>query len=475
MSFMMFRRLMYTVMFIISLVFCFLIVDLFVERNESTHIIAQQQAFDVQNLIAFKTHLNQAHFEAPLDSKTAKLFVNELSIITHANATLNDSMLMNNALDFLAVQDEACRVVLTQKEKINQEIDLLLQQLLTLSQSEFESYFLMHRLLPLIVGYLLLMFLFNLLSSYVATELLNRALRKLSYGAKKLQSGAYDFRFKSDRREIEIEQVKESFNLMAQHLLRQKIQLQRTHDVLLKTLMNLQESHAYKDQFLANMSHELRTPLSAIIGFAELLFARGEAMDLNKKNQMLTQIIKSSEHLLELIADLLKLAQLQADKREPICERVHLEDLFDQVTQMMRVVAMQKQIEFTYTMDLKDETFVCVRLGVQQILINLLQNAIKFTPENGVVNLLICDSEEMLTFRVSDTGIGISEEDQSKLFIDFYRAESSYTANTQGVGLGLTLVRKWVDFHDGRVILKSVLNQGTVFEVILPKKKGGNE
>ncbi len=225
-----------------------------------------------------------------------------------------------------------------------------------------------------------------------------------------------------------------------------------------------------KSEFLANMSHELRTPLNAILGMSETLleFIYGELNTAQK--QAITTIEQSGRHLLNLINDILDLAKIESGKLELQIVPVSLAELCDSSLRFVKQIANEKNI-YLETQIVKNIGQIGLdELRVRQMLINLLNNAVKFTPEGGHVTLKadIDDTEHLVTFQVIDTGIGIAQADIPKLFQSFVQIDSRLNRQYSGTGLGLALVKRLLEAQNGHIHVTSNLGQGSCFTVILP-------
>ena len=221
-----------------------------------------------------------------------------------------------------------------------------------------------------------------------------------------------------------------------------------------------------KSEFLAMMSHELRTPLNAIIGFGELL--RDGVIDAEEdRQQALQDIQESGEHLLALINDILDLAKIEAGRMELDCTETDLAALFASTVTLVRERAAVRGLHLTA--DTGDVgAVVADTRKLKQILFNLTTNAIKFTPAGGSVRIAAREVAGGIEIVVADTGIGISEADQGRLFKEFVQVDGSLTRRHEGTGLGLALTRRLVELHGGRIAVQSVVGEGTTFTVWLP-------
>ena len=234
----------------------------------------------------------------------------------------------------------------------------------------------------------------------------------------------------------------------------------------------LQRALRLKDEFLANMSHELRTPLTAILGMSELLESQARG-PLNETQIRYTQtIMDSGQHLLSLINDILDLAKIEAEKLEISIDSVYVNEVCDSCLFMIRPIAHSKNILLDFVPLQPDLAIQADPLRLKQILINLLNNAVKFTDEGGTIGLEIhqVPSSQNVQFLVWDTGIGISPEDAKQLFKPFAQVDGSLSRSFDGAGLGLSLVAKLVELHGGSVKLESegICGKGTRLTVTLP-------
>lgn len=247
--------------------------------------------------------------------------------------------------------------------------------------------------------------------------------------------------------------------------------MERTAE-LSSTNQELQRALKLKDEFLANMSHELRTPLTAILGMSELLESQARGPMNETQIRYIQTIIDSGQHLLSLINDILDLAKIEAEKLELALETVYLSEISDSCLYMIRPIAELKNIQLEFALSIPELTIQADPIRLKQILINLLNNAVKFTDEGGKVGLKIDQeiSTKNIQFSVWDTGIGISPEDAKNLFKPFVQLDGSLSRSFDGAGLGLTLVAKLAELHGGSVKLESegIPGKGSNLIVTLP-------
>ena len=234
----------------------------------------------------------------------------------------------------------------------------------------------------------------------------------------------------------------------------------------------LEAASRHKSEFLANMSHELRTPLNAILGFSEVLAERMFGEVNEKQAEYLQDILSSGRHLLSLINDILDLSKVEAGRLELELGRFHLPTALDNALTLVRERATRHGITLTQTVDERVGDIVADERKVKQILLNLLSNAVKFTPEGGRVGLTATAADGVITIAVSDTGVGIAPEDQAAIFEEFRQVGRDDARKQEGTGLGLTLAKKFVELHGGRIWVQSQVGQGSTFSFTLPVRLG---
>ena len=232
----------------------------------------------------------------------------------------------------------------------------------------------------------------------------------------------------------------------------------------------LEVANRHKSEFLASMSHELRTPLNAVIGFSEVLLERmfGEIND--KQDEYLQDILSSGRHLLSLINDILDLAKIEAGRMELEVVDFHLPQAIDNAITLVRERAARRAITLAIEIDPRLGEIKGDERKVKQVLLNLLSNAIKFTPEGGHVGVQAGLSDGFAEVAVTDTGVGIAPEDHEAVFEEFRQVGTDYAKKHEGTGLGLTLSRRFVELHGGKIWVKSQLGQGATFTFTLPVK-----
>jgi signal transduction histidine kinase len=230
----------------------------------------------------------------------------------------------------------------------------------------------------------------------------------------------------------------------------------------------LEVANRHKSEFLANMSHELRTPLNAIIGFSEVLLQRMFGELNAKQDEYLQDVLSSGKHLLSLISDILDLSKIEAGRMELELTAFELPMALDNAMTLVRERANRHGIALNLDLDARLGRFVGDERKLKQVLLNLLSNAVKFTPEGGRVVLRAVPADGTVEISVSDTGIGIAEEDQETIFEEFRQVGGDYARKREGTGLGLTLARKFVELHGGRLWVKSEMGKGSTFTFSLP-------
>ncbi|MCB1467739.1 MAG: HAMP domain-containing histidine kinase, partial [Rhizobiaceae bacterium] len=224
-----------------------------------------------------------------------------------------------------------------------------------------------------------------------------------------------------------------------------------------------------KGRFLAAVSHELRTPLNAIIGFSDILLHEMFGGFTDKRQREYTELIKDSgHHLLAIVNSILDVSKIESGSYTIHPEAFTFSDAVDMATSMMSLQAEKKGVELQTQIARSVGDLVADRRAVQQILINLVSNAVKFTPEKGSVVVGAQRLGSRLHFWVSDTGIGIANEDLDRVGRPFMQVRNDYTRQFEGTGLGLSLVKGLVALHNGTMSIESAPGEGTKVAISLP-------
>jgi len=244
--------------------------------------------------------------------------------------------------------------------------------------------------------------------------------------------------------------------------------LQRSNRLLFEANEELKRATQAKSEFLANMSHELRTPLNVIIGFSELMRDEVPGQINNEQRQCLDDVLGSSQHLLNLINDVLDLSKIEAGTAKFRLSNLELAEVIEPLARTLLPVLAPRQ----QSLDIKiEEGLPLVRINkakISEVLLNLLSNATKFTPERGKLRVEAVREDDWCRVSVIDSGIGIKQEDQEQIFEPFYQLDNSLTRGKGGTGLGLALVRQIIEKHGGRVWVESEYGQGSRFTFTLP-------
>jgi len=229
----------------------------------------------------------------------------------------------------------------------------------------------------------------------------------------------------------------------------------------------LEAASRHKSEFLANMSHELRTPLNAIIGFSEVLAERmfGEIND--KQAEYLADILESGRHLLSLINDILDLAKIEAGRLELEPTEFDLAGAIENTLTLLRERAHRRAINLERTLDPRLSIICADERKVKQVLLNLLSNALKFTPERGRIDVRADLRADAVEISVTDTGVGIAPQDLDAVFEEFRQVGTS-AKKVEGTGLGLAISRKFIELHGGRIWVTSQVGVGSTFAFTVP-------
>lgn len=328
----------------------------------------------------------------------------------------------------------------------------------------------------------------------ILTRSIVRPILAIEESAKKIGQGMIDQRVPVAT-EDEIGSLAIEFNKMSESLknyyatLEKKVaerteELKAANDELVekkRTLefanMELIEANAIKSQFLANVSHELRTPLNSIIGFSELLIEKAFG-DLNERQTQYVEFVHSSGgHLLQLINNILDLSKIEAGRMGVVMEDFPILETIGEILGILKPVAHQRNITIESKTAIASPMIRADKVKFKQILLNLLNNAVKFNVDGGkiAVDWEIVEEpsgmkmERFYIFKIRDTGIGVRQEDIPKLFKEFEQIDSSFSREYGGTGLGLALIKRLVEIHKGSVWVESEPGVGSTFYVKMPK------
>jgi signal transduction histidine kinase len=250
-------------------------------------------------------------------------------------------------------------------------------------------------------------------------------------------------------------------NTLANSIVQKKMASERAKE--------LEKINQVKSQFIANVTHELRSPVNAIIGLSELMRISCEKGYMDQLKDRLSLLMSSATSLRAIITNILDLSKIEAGKMEVIYECFDVTAIFNEVAETTRILVGNKPIDVEVVTHENPVFITSDSVKVRQILINLTSNAVKFT-DKGKIILTLSTGNNGIKIAVSDTGIGIKEDDLSRLFKAFSQLEDAKTKRYEGTGLGLTITKNLLDLLDGGISVASKFGKGTTFEVYLPKQ-----
>ncbi|MBN1148154.1 MAG: sensor histidine kinase [Anaerolineales bacterium] len=297
-------------------------------------------------------------------------------------------------------------------------------------------------------------------TSHVMQRIILRPIAQLRQGTKRIGSGELDYRIAIQRQD-EIGQVSNDFNEMAALLQQRESALAQTRDQALA-------ANSFKSRLLANVSHDLKTPLSAIIGYADILTEQIYGPINERQRGAIQRILANTERLRNLISSLLDQAQIEAGRIALQREAFDPAELLSGIEAVLGVLAQKQGLALSTDIDSRlPSPLMGDPRRIHQILMNLVENAIKFT-RSGSVLIRFFPQDGYWAMQVADTGCGIPEEDQARIFEPFQQVDNSTTREKIGVGLGLSIVMQLTSLMDGKINLESEPGRGSTFTVYLP-------
>ncbi len=299
----------------------------------------------------------------------------------------------------------------------------------------------------LLIGLIITALLSMLLAKAMVTPIVN-----LTNAAARVAAGDFSSKPVSDAQD-EIGVLTRTFDGMA--------------DQLEKTLDDLKKSEEMRKQFVANVSHELRTPITSIRSYAETLMD-SDGLPKETEKQFLCVIMNESDRMTNIVADLLTLSKFDVGSIEFNYERFSFERSIQDIYSAMLLEAQKHGHEFTVDVPAPLPDIVGDRSRLEQVLINMVTNAVKYTPDGGKIELTVSSDGKTVSASVRDNGIGIPEEDVDKVFERFYRVEKARSRESGGTGLGLSIAKEIVTRHDGTLTLQSEKGKGTVITMTIP-------
>lgn len=252
------------------------------------------------------------------------------------------------------------------------------------------------------------------------------------------------------------------------------IYLQDFDNIIIGSIINIEDItqkvklENMRSDFVANVSHELKTPLTSISGFVETL-KLNENIDIDTRNRFLGIIENESDRLKRLIDDILLLSFIENNDKMSL-DKVSIYEVFKEVYEMTSYMAKSKNISLDYEFNNKEIIILSNRDYIKQVFLNLVDNAIKYTPENRSIKVEVKKEKDIITIKVIDEGLGIPKEDIDRIFERFYRVDKARSRDVGGTGLGLAITKHIVKSLDGSITVNSELNKGSEFIVTIPQK-----
>lgn len=281
----------------------------------------------------------------------------------------------------------------------------------------------------------------------IASKKMVQPIQQLKEATKKVSAGDFNVKLETKRKD-EISELTINFNEMVNDL---------------RSIEYLQK------EFIDNVSHEIKTPITSIQGFAELL--KDNKLSKEERNEYSNIIIEESDRLLNLSTNMLKLSKLQNQNKIIKKEQIDIAEQIRKAISLLEPKWSEKGIIFN--LSLEEKYFYGDEELIFQIWVNLIENAVKFSKEHGKIDIILKDNKKELEIKIKDNGIGMSEEDQKRIFTRFYQVDKSHSET--GSGLGLTIVKRIIELSDGTIEVNSIENIGTTIIVRLPLEDETNK
>ena len=246
------------------------------------------------------------------------------------------------------------------------------------------------------------------------------------------------------------------------------IEKQQAYKTIKEQNERILEADKVKNEFLANISHELRTPLNSILGFSDILSTQLYGDLNNKQEEYINDIKVSATHLLGMINEILDMSKIEAHAMKIVKSKFPISRAVDEACNILLPLAAKKNVVIDKALPQDFEVFADYT-KIQQILYNLISNAIKYSPENNQVDIAVVKTKDCFKIAVHDNGIGIDPKYHGKIFAKFVQLDSAYTKKESSTGLGLTITKELVELHDGKISLISEINNGSTFIVEIPQ------
>jgi len=297
------------------------------------------------------------------------------------------------------------------------------------------------------------------LFSLIVIGVLTRNIRKIVNVIRKFKEGDLSARIKL-KSKGELREFADSFNEMA--------------DTIVKNIEEMKTMDNLRRELVANVSHDLRTPLATIQGYIETILIKADSLSEDERKKYMQTIFNSTERLKNLVSELFELSKLEARETKPNPEPFSLAELVQDIQQKNTVIAEQKNIELSVKFPY-DLPMVYADIGMmEKVIQNLLDNAIKFTSDNGKVSIILSPKADEILVEIQDTGLGIAEIELPHIFDRYQRNQRSVQKENEGLGLGLAIVKRILEVHNMEINVESSEGKGTIFSFYIPAYKSGS-
>ncbi|MCZ7604397.1 MAG: response regulator [Melioribacteraceae bacterium] len=241
--------------------------------------------------------------------------------------------------------------------------------------------------------------------------------------------------------------------------------------LVIRNITNIKKVEQIKNQFVSMVAHELKTPVAAVLGFLKIILDKNLNVSEEQKDDFISRSVVRLKSLLDLVNDLLDISRLELKTKQREIESLNIDEILRSTVQLLEIEANKRNLSIVINIEDNLPNLKADHGEITRIFTNIISNAVKYNKENGTIKIDTHANGNYLITRISDTGIGLREEEKANMFQEFYRAKNEHTRGISGTGLGLTIVKQIVDSYHGKIEFESEYERGTTFTIYLPINK----